>query len=318
MDSSDPAGPVMGWPASSLVARFTGTSLGVRLREAGMGSFLEVLLDGRQLPKLATVVGQDFYPLVSGLGDGPHEVMLFRRTEAYFGETQFLGFVLSEGGRLLSPPSAPARRIEFIGDSITCGFGLEEAGPCAATAANENAYAAYAAITTRTLSAESQVIAFSGRGIFRNLDGTKAGTMPELYEQVLPGRQRWDFNVWSPHVVVINLGTNDIVAGDDDPGQALGDAYLALLRRIRSNYAKAPMVLTMGPMLGPTQAARLRKYVVGAMDTLQGEGDANVTFLEFAAQVPADGYGCAGHPSPVTHQMMADLLVGHLRAVMGW
>lgn len=31
--------------------------------------------------------------------------------------------IVSSGGRFLPPPALPARRIEVIGDSITCGYG---------------------------------------------------------------------------------------------------------------------------------------------------------------------------------------------------
>lgn len=50
----------------------------------------------------------------------------------------------------------------------------------------ENAYKSYASIAGRALSAEVRILAWSGRGLLQNGDGSRNGTMPDLMDCVLP------------------------------------------------------------------------------------------------------------------------------------
>ncbi len=64
------------------------------------------------------------------------------------------------------PPQPRDRRLLFIGDSITAGYGVlcnDTAAPFAAE--TESAYHTYAAVAARALDADAHVIAFSGKGV---------------------------------------------------------------------------------------------------------------------------------------------------------
>ena len=100
-------------------------------------------------------------PIAQGLAAGTHVVELYRRTEASQGEAQFLGFDFGSG-KLLSPPAAKARRIELVGDSISCGYGDEGANQsCPFTADTENHYLSYGALAARAVDAELITVAWS-------------------------------------------------------------------------------------------------------------------------------------------------------------
>lgn len=45
--------------------------------------------------------------------------------EGLFRKPEFRGFVLDKGCQLIEAPALPERKIEFIGNSITCGYGVE-------------------------------------------------------------------------------------------------------------------------------------------------------------------------------------------------
>jgi lysophospholipase L1-like esterase len=315
-DTHDPAGPRFAWSASGVAARFRGTHLDARLRDSGSGNYFQVVLDGRPQAALATSSQRELYTIADGLPEGDHDVLLLKRTEARVGEVQFLGFVASNGTSLLPPPPAPARRIEFIGDSITAGYGND--GPnehCRFTPQTENAYDAYAARTARALGADSVTVAWSGKTI----DG-----MSELYDRALPERpdSLWDSRVWVPDVVVVNLGTNDVTRGDQQ-GPFVA-SYLKLLQRVRVAYPGALVVCAVGPMLtdiyppGARTLTRARAYVQAAVEARKRAGDAKVIYLEFPAQDAANGYGCDYHPSSKTHAMMAQRLSAVLRTELGW
>ncbi|HEY3356589.1 MAG TPA: SGNH/GDSL hydrolase family protein [Polyangia bacterium] len=313
-DLDDPAGPRCAWSGSAIAARFSGAAVAVRLR--GAGDWFAVTLDGAELPPLALTPAQEGYPVALGLPPGEHDLVLTKRTEPLVGEAQLLGFDLAPGGRLLPPPPAPARRLEFVGDSITAGFGvLGRDASCPFSADTEDFTRTYAALTARALGAEPVAVAWSGRGVCRNYGDEPGDPMPALYERTLPARaeSRWDFTRFTPDAVVLNLGTNDFSVGRAPPAAAFVAAYGGLVRRIRAAYDRAPVVCTLGPMLSPGELATARAHVAAAVDGL-----ADVHLLEHPPQDPADGFGCDGHPSVTTHRRMAARLTALLRTALGW
>ena len=310
-DWSDPAGPRFCWSGTTILARFTGSSVAVRLRDRG--NFFEVTLDGKRRPVLAATGERETYPLASGLAAGPHELALHRRTEASVGETQFLGLVLDPDGALLPPPAPAERRLEFIGDSITCGYGVEAPNQYVGfSPATENHQAAFAALTARALGAEAISVAYSGKGVLRNYDGGTEEPMPVLYERVLlTSPVPWDFGAWIPQAVIINLGANDF--GQGDPGPAFGDAYRRFLKQVRGHHREALLLCALGPVMSSEQMRRARGYLMPAV-----QADPRASFLEFPHQDGSLGYGSDWHPSKGTQRTLADRLVPELRRLLGW
>jgi lysophospholipase L1-like esterase len=313
VDTSDASAARFAWPGSAVVARFKGTSLSVKLKDDGT-NFFEVLVDGERKSVLKTNKDKESYTVVDGLSDDTHEVTLYKRTEARVGEIVFLGF--ETPGQMLPASTAPTRRIEIIGDSITTGYGIEAPNEnCTFRPDDENEYVTYGAITARTLNAEHVTIAWSGKTIKE---------MTEYYDRTLPTKtdSKWDFASWIPQVVVVNVGTNNFATYD--PGEMrFVHFYTKLVARIREVYPDAFVVCALGPMLSdryPTDRKNLtqaKKYMKVAMEKLQAN-DAKVAFLEFPEQNHANGLGCGWHPSKKTNQLMADRLTALVKEKLGW
>lgn len=318
-DTSDAAGPRFAWSGSGIVARFRGTSVGVRMTGDQQYS---VVLDGTLQP-LKLVTGANTTPVASGLPEGEHVVELYRRTEAMLGEAQFLGFDFG-AGELLAPPPAPARRLEIIGDSITCGYGNEGADMnCGFSADTENHYLTYGALSARELGAELVTVAWSGKGVVCNYgdDATSCrDPMPSYYDRALPDRAAsvWNFASWQPDAVVINLGTNDFSTEQDPSEGEFADAYATFLDHIRSKYADALILCTVGPLLTGEDLVKARRAIADAVATRNTAGDARVKTFELATTDSADGYGCDWHPSLATHRKMSTALTAKLKAELGW
>ena len=330
-DGSDPAGPRFEWPGSAVWLRFTGASAKVTLSEHSLETdeygnvahnWYDVAVDAQPAQPLYATEGVHTYPLAAALAPGEHIVSLRKRTEAYVGEGQLLGFELDHGAKALPVSDAP-RRIEFIGDSITAGFGVDGAdGSCLFSADTENYAHTYAALTAQDLGASQIALASSGAGVYRNWGGGTDNTIGDLYQRVLPtySTSRWDFSAWKPDAVVINVGTEDFTSGD--PGHdAFVAGYLKLLARVRQNYPSALIVVAIGPMLsdlwppGAQALTRARSYVSEAVGAAS---DARMKLIEFPNQDDAGTYGCKSHPSPATHRRMADQLTAFLRQQLGW
>lgn len=318
-DHRDPAGPRCAWSGSALEVRFRGSALNVLLKEKGEDLY-QVIVDGVPTTQLVTNEHQTLYRVVEGLSDAPHVVELFKRTEPLVGSTQFLGLQLPAGAALLPPPAAPTRRIELIGDSITCGYGNEGKDQNQHfSPLTENNYLAYGAVAAREMHAEYVCIAWSGRTMWPTF------TIPEIYDRTLPDdpTSRWDFSQWQPDVVLINLGTNDFRQHVPDQAKWTA-AYRAFLKHVRTNYPKAQIYCAIGPMMsdsypvGMHALSTLRTFITEMLAAEHKDGHAQEHFIEFAQQKEQDGLGADWHPSVKTDHIMAAKLCAALRSDLGW
>jgi lysophospholipase L1-like esterase len=320
VDDRDAAGPRMAWAGSSIVVTFSGSALNVQLKSSGNDQ-LQVVVDGAPTSVLVATKDTTLYPVVSGLPPKPHTVELFKRTEPLVGTIQLLGFQLEKDGKLLPNPARPDRRIEFVGDSITCGYGNEGAKETEHfSPATENNYLAYGAIAARELKAEYVAVAWSGKWLF----GPNA--IPLLYDLALPNdpKSQWDFKGWIPQVVVVNLGTNDF--GPRNPTeQEWQDNYRAFIARLRTHYPQCHVFCAVGSMMSdgwpPERKAlsTIRGYSTGLVEALKKAGDKKVHYVEFDPQDMAkNGIGSDWHPSVKTHKLMADRLAAAIKKELGW
>ncbi|MFN2547555.1 MAG: SGNH/GDSL hydrolase family protein [Myxococcales bacterium] len=330
-DGSDPSGPRFEWPGSTVWLRFDGTGAKVTLSEQSLETdeyghaahnWYDVFVDGQPAQPLLAAEGTQSYLLAAGLVRGEHRLALRKRTEAYVGVGQLLGFELDPGSKVLAAES-PQRRLEFIGDSVTVGFGVDGSdASCLFSADTENYSHSYAALTAQDLGAAQIAVASSGAGVYRNWGGSTVETIGDLYPRVLPTdpASHWNFSAWTPDAVVINLGTEDFTSGD--PGHdAFVGAYRSLLGRVRQTYPSALIVVALGPMLsdlwpqGAQALSRARAYV---SEVVNATADPRVKLIEFDNQDEAGSYGCKSHPNAATHRRVADQLTAYLHAQLGW
>ncbi len=331
------------FPAVQIQTVFDGDAIDMKLRDHGLlnpvaTNYYWIIIDGVQ-KKLQVCQACEVYPLARNLGAGPHTLTIIKRTEsgpggqANTGKDEFLGFRVRTG-TALSAAAKPARLMEFVGDSITCGYGNEvsttDPDSFKFTSVNEDAWNAYGAITARAFNADYVAVAASGRGVIRNYSGFAGALVPAIYETTLhedSSAPAWAHATYSPDVVVVNLGTNDF-----SPGIALDQmevhratfkqAYIDFLTRIRAVHAEANIVAVVGPMMGDSWPAGYNAWtsiqadVKAAVDARNAASDANVHYFALAPQ--SSPYGEDWHPTVATHQKMADALVPFIAGIRGW
>ena len=310
------------WSASAIEANFTGSSVSVQL--GGPINYFVTLVDGVMQPVLVTSATGSTYSIATGLGAGMHNVLVFRRDEAtYGGVAVFSGFTFGGGGQLLAPPPAPNRRIELIGDSISCGYGnLCTNVSMAGSIQNEDEYVSYGPLTARALGADLHVVAWSGKGMYRNGDGTTTGTMPSLWQRTIPSdaTSHWDPSQWVPDAVVINLGTNDYRM-TPDPTAGFQSTYLAFVTTLRAAYPGAYIFCTLGPMMMDPNLSLARTAINNVISMRRASGDRAISLVEFTPEncgSTGAGCGCDDHPNTAIDQTMADTLTAAIQSSLGW
>ena len=311
------------YPGVQIRAVFQGTSLKMKMKPNS--GYYMVEIDEAKPFKTQCPENDSIMAIAEGLTQGVHNVTVTFVTEGLYHKPQFWGFVLDEGCSLPVPPRMPAHRIEFIGNSITCGFGIEGVNEKERFRySTQNQYYTYEAITARNLDAECVVVARSGIGMYRNFSGKLLGDteiMPAVYPYTLFGMkdETWDFSQCIPDVVCINLGTNDTSA----PAYRIDlfrKNYMEFYHTLRNCYPNAKIVLLSGPMIkaGSKRETELNAALDQVMNEAHENGDAEVYRFDMTPEDGSMGWGSAWHPSKKRHARMAEELTTFLQKITGW
>ena len=272
------------FPGTTIQARFQGSSLKMICRP--MTGYFMAQVDGCEPFKVGFNAERDSVVTVAAaLPKGEHQVKLMYVIEGLFRTPEFRGFVLDKGSQLVTPPALPERKREFIGNSITCGYGVESiemTDPFEDE--TENHWLTYANIVSDSLQAQHTSISRSGIGVYRNYNGPKAGSpdnMPWQYEYTLFNKheEKWDFSKYQPQLVCINLGTNDLSTNNYDI-KLYEKNYRMFLKTVREKYPEAKIVLITGPMLGEKESSEQRA-VLDRICKDANKKDKNISRFDF-------------------------------------
>lgn len=239
---------------------------------------------------------------------------------------------IAEGETVKATPEKN-RKIEFIGDSITCGYGIDTEDPLIPfQTATEDVTRAYAYKTARALDADYSMFSISGYGIISGYTGDPSVKMtnqriPDFYEsmgftydaisgQPAPSDVPWDFSQYRPDAVVINLGTNDDSYCQDfsDRQQEYANSYAAFLKVVRKHNPDAMLICVLGLM-----GDRLYPWICKAVKAYSEETvDQRITTLRLPEQDASVGYASDYHPLESAHEKAAGVLISSMREIMKW
>jgi hypothetical protein len=315
------------WPGVYFEGRFRGTGVGIVLNDSV--NDYDVQVDGATVASLVTPGRTTYW--VRGLSDTEHRVRLVKRTESTWAAGEFGGFVAANGGSILAKPTARTRQIEFIGDSLTAGYGnLSTTRDCSANggvARNTNTDISFGALAAKSLNADYQVNAFSGRGMVRNYNGGEPGTSYRTYyDRALlhvDGDVWRNPGTWRPQLVVVGLGTNDFSTalnpGEQWPDQnslvtAYKSAYQGFLDKLRTRYGTTTTIVVSVPEASGAFADAVRQVV----QDRNSQGDSRVRHWNYSD--PAlDRLGCDWHFSARDHRLIAGKLGDYLATLpLAW
>lgn len=297
------------WDGAYVTTRFTGRTVAVKMA-SGIG--FKVSIDGetpRQVWGWAGTVGLTNNTQLAS--NGPHTLQIIADYDTT--EMQFQGLVLDQGATTLPIIGGSRPLVEFIGDSITAGQGAS---------AGNWATKDYAWISGESLGALHTQIARAGITLtdgyhydsntwpgmesmyFRAWEPDLCGNpqcTPDATHVAVPS---WDFSQYSPKVIVVNLGTNDMNLGV--PTGTFQTKYTNFLANVRAKHPAAEIFVLRtfnGYLVTETQAA---------VNARINAGDTKLHYVNtdgWLTMSPSADFSDTFHPSDLGYQKVRDRLV---------
>ena len=254
--------------------------------------------------------------VITAPSEGKHTVWIYKATEAHTGAI-LIEQITGKNIVALKNPATPL--IEFIGNSITCGAAADPSEvPCGTGEYQDqhNAYYAYGPRVARRLGTNFILSSVSGIGIYRNWN-SDAPVMPQVYEKSdfqIDHSSLWNFNLFTPSIVSIALGTNDFSNGDGIKKRlpfdsaAFVSSYINFVGLVKSKYPKAQIALLSSPMINGLNRLILQNCLTAIKQKIDvlNPADKKIALYFFE---PMQAHGCNGHPNIEDHAILANQLM---------
>ena len=336
MDFRSRNDPSFSYPGTSIKLKFTGDAFDMLMQEMGEGgdahtNYFTVIIDAGKPEIIKLEKKQKIYFLARSLDLREHTIEIIKRTESSVGSVILHGFRLRRGHKLLPLENILQRKIEFIGNSLTTGYGNDisiEAPPkgnpnTGFHSVNENNYTSWGALTCKTLNAQYSCIAYSGRGLYRNNTGAMHGTLPLVYDYITPDKTDaiWNHQKFIPDVIVIDLGANDFAQGVPDSA-LFCDTYTSFIEKLRGIHPLAKIICVAGNSTtdawpaGENRWSNMKKFINSTVKLSNSKGDNAVYYFELTPQQPP--YGEDWHPTNATHKKMSEAITPFIKSITGW
>ena len=282
---------------------------------------IAVLVDGRFVVKKIIEKERESFVIADSDMQVTKHVRIVKLSEAAF---SLAGIYPAEtdDSAIIEPVPEKTLKIEFIGDSITCGYGVDDSNFFSdfSTMA-ENAMKSYSMVAADMLGADYSLFAYSGYGIISGYthDGRRntRELLPQYYGSIGFSESTavgivtkdipWDFSRFMPDIIVVNIGTNDnsFCIAERSRFEEFYVAYAEFISSIRRLNPDAKIVCTIGIIDVETA-----DHIISAAESL---GDPKLWTFRFSPQTGLLGYGSNMHPSEDTHIYAAEELATFIR-----
>lgn len=237
----------------------------------------------------------------------------------------------AKGGKLLPPAYEKRMKLEFIGDSYTCGYGVEGDLSQTYTTATENFSFSWGYKLAKALKAEYSAVCKSGAGVISGYtpDGIKntenilsrhydkmGCTMFSLDGRTFPDELNYDFT-FSPDLIIILLGENDSSYCKPVNVSISEEESLKRCYEFVKEYKKlVAMVREHNPNSGIVCAIvcsgnSLHEEVEEAVEELTREGYENLMYLPISAFEGEENHGTDYHPNDKGQIKIANEILSH-------
>ena len=316
IDFTNPSLPRFWSPGVYIQAKFKGPYCEIQINDevlwGSSHNYLEIVIDDNKPFRIQTTGKSNSIVVARNLSNTVHTITICKNTESNIGYIEFGGMKCVA---LLPLTVKPERKIEFIGNSITCGMGSDLSTVACDKGEwydQHNAYLSYGPTTARALNVQWHLSAVSGIGLIHSCCNLKI-TMPEVFDKINLHEDsiQWNFKNYQPEVVTICLGQND---GIQDSVKFTG-TYTSFINQLRKHYPAADIVCLTSPMADEKLTAVLKNYLSGIVDFANKNGDQKIHKYFFSKRY---FHGCGSHPDLKEHQQMAGELTSFIKKIKRW
>lgn len=270
---------------------------------------LRVYVDGAPLGEVVLDRPRKLYKMCDLPDRKPHRVKVVKITEAAMSQAGLCDILVRDGGILEeAPPSDGRIKVEFIGDSITCGYGVRGTPDSEYDIREEDGECSYGAFMAREMNWNARYISASGYGMFVEYTGNPDNNVPKLYPYVnwfVDRERKVEAGEFEPAFIFVNLGTNDSgFLSDKGMQEKFVAAYTDFLKQLKELHPHAKILCVLGTLCTGAFA-----FVNEAVCAAKEAGLKDIYALELPYHnVEKDGMA-SGHPSVATHKKDAERIL---------
>lgn len=311
------------WSSTYARVAFQGDYLAVRASDSGKDYF-NVWIDrdmSAEADQVLCLQSKDSVLVLAQLKGGKkkqHTLIIQKRTEGTQGRVTFHEFI--SDAPLLEAAPVRERLIEFVGDSYTCGYGIENSirfNPY--TPETQNTSKTYCAVLARYFDADFITVSHSGLGINRNYDDRDKQAkwyMPERYTQTFDEQRglKWTPSGLIPSVTMIYLGQNDFSTERQPMRDPFKKNYKLLIDEIKEYYGEDHPIICVSTKVDKLLFDFVRECVEEC-------GYKNVYYSGMFQAVHLDDnseLGADWHPNWKAHIKLAYALIPYFSTITGW
>lgn len=325
VDFDDKKAPVFSYAGSFVKFRLKASSVKLLIdnRHAYFENYIGVHAGSKSL-KYHVDDGINVVDLAAMVTDEPLDYMIYKRQDAsHF--YAFLGLIVPKDAMLYDSAPLPLKRMEFFGDSVTCGEVCEviercgEDDPAGHDGIYSDSYYSYSWMTARKLGACAHLTAQGGislldkEGWYYKPDSYGMLTCYDKMEYnpfIVPFKE-WDFSRFTPHVVVVAIGQNDSTPFDymaedydGEHSKYWREQYGLFLATLRKRYKDA-LIITATTILGHHP-----NWDRAISEVTESMGDDKMHYFKYSHT----GCGTKGHIRIPEADLMSDELADYIRS----
>lgn len=311
-------------PASGIEIRFRGTELGLKLTP-NADAYIHVFVDNNEElsfdyqddARILLSGKEQRITLTEGLEDGIHTVKVLK---ANSGDSNKIAWQeLYTDGEILPPPIAKERKIQIIGDSITCGsaslnFPENENGSSSGIK-YQDAVLSYASCIGRMFDADVEIFARSGLSMYECIYN-KETPLYDTTDCFAGIQEPWKHTNFEPDLIVQYNWINEYIGKIQRDGVSQAviiDIYVKMLKMLTERHPNAKIV-----MVSRNDATEFTEILKSARREFGRKNDnVDIKNIKIITYDVSDLVN-SGHPHPEGQYNIAKKLSGQIEKFMGW
>ena len=264
--------------------------------ESSAGCYFRAFIDGEPYTNPTTYFalsgGGNQQIRLRNVPEGKHTLRLIKVTGYTLARAQL--YSMTFAGEILEMPLDSSNLyIEYIGDSISCGWGTIGAHGGAYT--DQDGSLAYPYLVSQALGADYAVTALSGQGLLVGNPGIPKGY---IYASALRSTDKQYEFKRKADVVVVNIGTNDYSQKGDSP-DSFKTAYQNLLDTIKQKNGDDCKIVCIYNTMNDTFSSIINELCANKQDM-------GIYLLKFDRT-------SSGHPTTAENKKYTQVLLDYLK-----